>query len=307
MRKRRSSNFLLIVFLFLTINLCVAGSVKFDLVIKNGRLVDGSGNPWFYADLGIIAGKIAKIGWIDTSEAAQWLDAQNLIVAPGFIDVHTHVEGGITRIPTADNFIRMGVTTIVTGAVGLSTGLIYVPGTFAKTDEIIALAKTAAQCKGVYASHIRNEGNEVVAAINEAIQFGERAGLPVEISHFKISSKKLWGQSQLTTSLIQQARERGLQVTVDQYAYPASSTGLETQLPDWVLDGGRDAAMARLREAKQRARARQIRAREKIAAPRRRHSQNDLAAGANFSLLGSRPDSRRLRRRSRYFRRRESD
>ena len=253
MRKRRSSNFLLIVFLFLTINLCVAGSVKFDLVIKNGRLVDGSGNPWFYADLGIIAGKIAKIGWIDTSEAAQWLDAQNLIVAPGFIDVHTHVEGGITRIPTADNFIRMGVTTIVTGAVGLSTGLIYVPGTFAKTDEIITLAKTAAQYKGVYASHIRNEGNEVVAAINEAIQIGERAGLPVEISHFKISSKKLWGQSQLTTSLIQQARERGLQVTVDQYAYPASSTGLETQLPDWVLDGGRDAAMARLRDAKQRA------------------------------------------------------
>jgi len=317
MHNRRRSVFLLAVFLFLTINLCFADSTKFDAVIKNGRVVDGSGNPWFYADLGIIAGKIAKIGWIDTSEAAQWLDAKNLVVAPGFIDVHTHVEGGITRIPTADNFIRMGVTTIVTGncggswlqlgdslraleargisvnlatlighntvrravikdeareptpeelakmqqlveqamrdgAVGLSTGLIYIPGTFAKTDEIIALAKIAAQYKGVYASHIRNEGNEVVAAINEAIQIGERAGLPVEISHFKISSKKLWGQSQLTTSLIQQARERGLQITVDQYAYPASSTGLETQLPDWVLDGGRDAAMARLRDHKQR-------------------------------------------------------
>jgi len=318
MHKRRCSVFMWVVFLFILINFCVAGSVKFDLVIKNGRIVDGSGNPWFYADLGIIAGKVAKIGWIDTSEATQWLDAKNLAVAPGFIDVHTHVEGGISRIPTADNFIRMGVTTIVTGncggswlqigdslraletrglsvnlatlighntvrravmkdearqpsadelakmqqlveqamrdgAVGLSTGLIYIPGTFAKTDEIITLAKTAAQYKGVYASHIRNEGNEVVAAINEAIQIGERAGLPVEISHFKISSKKLWGQSQLTTSLIQQARERGLQVTVDQYAYPASSTGLETQLPDWVLDGGRDAAMARLRDAKQRA------------------------------------------------------
>jgi len=317
MHKRRRSTFLLVVFLFLTINLCFADSTKFDVVIKNGRIVDGSGNPWFYADLGIIAGKIAKIGWIDTSEAAQWLDAKNLIVAPGFIDVHTHIEGGISRIPTADNFIRMGVTTIVTGncggswqqigdslraletrgisvnlatlvghntvrratmkdeardptpdeltnmqqlvdqamrdgAVGLSTGLIYIPGTFAKTDEIIALAKMAAQYKGVYASHIRNEGNEVVAAINEAIQIGEQAGLPVEISHFKISSKKLWGQSQLTTSLVQQARERGLQVTVDQYAYPASSTGLETQLPDWVLDGGRDVAMSRLRDSKQR-------------------------------------------------------
>ncbi len=317
MHNRRRSLFLSIVFLFITIILCVADSTKFDVVIKNGRIVDGSGNPWFYADLGIIAGKIAKIGWIDTSEAAQWLDAKNLVVAPGFIDVHTHVEGGITRIPTADNFLQMGVTTIVTGncggswlqigdslraleargisvnlatlighntvrravlkdearepapdelskmqqlveqamrdgAVGLSTGLIYIPGTFAKTDEIIALAKIASQYKGVYASHIRNEGNEVVAAINEAIQIGEQAGLPVEISHFKISSKKLWGQSQLTTSLIQQARERGLQVTVDQYAYPASSTGLETQLPGWVLDGGREAAMARLRDAKQR-------------------------------------------------------
>lgn len=317
MNKRRRSVLLLMAFLFLTINLCVAGSLKFDLVIKNGRIVDGSGNPWFYADLGIISGKVAKIGWIDTSEAAQWLDARNLIVAPGFIDVHTHVEGGIARIPTADNFIRMGVTTIVTGncggswlqigdslraleargislnlatlvghntvrravmkdearqpsadelakmqqlveqamrdgAVGLSTGLIYIPGTFAKTDEIIALAEMAAQYKGVYASHIRSEGSEVVAAIKEAIEIGEQAGLPVEISHFKISSKKLWGQSEATTGLVQQARERGLQVTVDQYAYPASSTGLETQLPDWVLEGGRDAAMPRLRDARQR-------------------------------------------------------
>ena len=317
MLNRRCSNFLLMVFLFLIINLCFAGSTKFDLVIKNGRLVDGSGNPWFYADLGIIAGKIAKIGWIDTSEAAQWLEAKDLVVAPGFIDVHTHVEGGIARIPTADNFIRMGVTTIVTGncggswlpigdslraletrglsvnlatlighntirraimkdearqpsadeltkmqqlveqamhdgAVGLSTGLIYIPGTFAKTDEIIALAKTAAQDKGVYASHIRSEGSEVVAAIKEAIEVGEQAGLPVQISHFKISSKKLWGQSETTTSLIREARDRGLQVTVDQYAYPASSTGLETQLPDWVLNGGRDAAISRLRDNQQR-------------------------------------------------------
>lgn len=303
--------------LFLLATFIKASATKFDVVIKNGRIVDGSGNPWFYADIGILAGKIAQIGWIDTSEATQWFDAKNLVVAPGFIDVHTHVEGGITRIPTADNFLQMGVTTIVTGncggswlqigdslraleargisvnlatlighntirravmkeearspspeelarmqflveqamragAVGLSTGLIYIPGTFAKTDEIIALAKMAAQYKGVYASHIRNEGNEVVAAINEAIQIGEQAGLPVEISHFKISSKKLWGQSQLTTSLIQQARERGLQITVDQYAYPASSTGLETQLPDWVFDGGRDAAMTRLRDNRQR-------------------------------------------------------
>lgn len=317
MRNRCRSLFLPAVFLFLTINLCFAFSEKFDAVIKNGRIVDGSGNPWFYADLGIIAGKIVKIGSIDTSEATEWIEAKNLVVAPGFIDVHTHAERGITRIPTADNFLQMGVTTIVTGncggswlavgdslraleargisvnlatlvghntlrravmkeeardpspeelakmqqlveqamrdgAVGLSTGLIYIPGTFAKTDEIIALAKVAAQYHGLYASHIRSEGNQVVAAIQEAISIGEQAGLPVEISHFKISSKKLWGKSPMTVSLVREARARGLQVTIDQYAYPASSTGLETQFPDWVLDGGRDSAVVRLRNNKLR-------------------------------------------------------
>jgi N-acyl-D-amino-acid deacylase len=138
------------------------------------------------------------------------------------------------------------------GAVGLSTGLIYIPGTFAKTDEIVALAKVAAKHNGIYASHIRNEGNQVVEAIQEAIYIGEHAGLPVEISHFKISSKKLWGKSQLTTSLVREARAHGLQVTIDQYAYPASSTGLDILLPDRVHDGGREAATARLRDPKQR-------------------------------------------------------
>ncbi|MGH7450139.1 MAG: N-acyl-D-amino-acid deacylase family protein [bacterium] len=299
--------FAIAIFLFAILGL--TSPPQYELVIKNGRIVDGSGNPWFYADIGIIDGRIAKIGRIDTSAAAQVIDAQNLIVAPGFIDVHAHVESGIMRMPAAENFLMMGVTTIVTGncggswlaigdslrsleakgvsinlatlvghntvrravmkdeardpaleelekmvqlveqamrdgAVGLSTGLIYIPGTFAKTDEIVALAKVAAKHDGIYASHIRSEGNEVVAAIKEAILIGETARVRVEISHFKISSKKLWGQSRLTTSLIREARERGLQVTIDQYAYPASSTGLETQLPDWALDGGRDAAMA---------------------------------------------------------------
>ncbi len=310
---------LLGVALFLSTAVSQASASKYELVIKNGRIVDGSGNPWFYADIGIINGRIAKIGRIDTNEAVQVIDAQNLIVAPGFIDVHAHVENGIMRMPTADNFLMMGVTTIVTGncggswpavgdslrsleakgvsinlatlvghntvrravmkdeardpapeelenmaqmveqamrdgAVGLSTGLIYIPGTFAKTDEIIALAKVTAKHNGIYASHIRSEGNEVVAAIKEAILIGETAGLPVEISHFKISSKKLWGQSHVTTSLVREARERGLQVTIDQYAYPASSTGIETQLPDWALDGGREAAITRLHDPKQRER-----------------------------------------------------
>jgi N-acyl-D-amino-acid deacylase len=317
MNRQKHCTLLLGVALLLSATFSPASPSKYELVIKNGRIVDGTGNPWFYADVGIIDGKIAKIGRIDTNEAAQVIDAQNLIVAPGFIDVHAHVENGIMRMPTADNFLMMGVTTIVTGncggswlalgdslrsleakgvsinvatlighntvrraamkeeardpspdelakmqelvgqamrdgAAGLSTGLIYIPGTFAKTDEIVALAKVAAKHDGLYASHIRSEGNDVIAAIKEAILIGETAGLPVEISHFKISSKKLWGQSQVTTSLVREARERGLQVTIDQYAYPASSTGLETQLPDWALDGGREAAIARLRDPKQR-------------------------------------------------------
>ncbi|GBC80948.1 N-acyl-D-glutamate deacylase [bacterium HR10] len=296
-----------------------ATAPAYDLVITNGRIVDGTGNPWFIADIGIRDGRIAAIGRIPSEEAARVLDARGLIVAPGFIDVHTHVEGGILRRPTAENFLRMGVTTVVTGncggswlpigealrrledqglsinlatlvghntvrravmgeearqptpeelermkhlveqamqegAVGLSTGLIYIPGTYAKTEEIIELARVVAQYGGIYASHIRNEGNGVMDAIREAITIGERAGVPVQISHFKVSSKKLWGESRRTVQLVQEARARGLPVTVDQYVYPASSTGLETLLPSWVHDGGRAKAVERLRDPNLRAR-----------------------------------------------------
>jgi len=296
-----------------------AAAPTYDLVIKNGRIVDGTGNPWFIADIGIREGRIAAIGRIRPEEAARVLDAQGLIVAPGFIDVHTHVEGGILRRPTAENFLRMGVTTVVTGncggswlpigdalgrlqeqglsinlatlighnavrravmgedareptpeelermkqlvdramregAVGLSTGLIYIPGTYAKTDEIVELARVVARYGGIYASHIRNEGNGVLEAVREAIAIGERAGIPVQISHFKVSSKKLWGESRRTVQLVYEARARGLPVTVDQYVYPASSTGLETLLPSWVHDGGRAKAVERLRDPKLRER-----------------------------------------------------
>ena len=206
--------------------------------------------------------------------ATRTIDAKGQILAPGFIDVHTHVES-IYSLPAAENFVRMGVTTLVTGncgssttdvgqflgrikdkplavnlatliahgsvrrrrdgprrsrahgeelkqmeavveqgmkdgAVGLSTGLIYVPGTYAKTDEIVALARVAASYGGVYATHMRNEGDKVADAIRESIQIGEQAGLPVEISHFKISNKKLWGQTPMTLGLVREARARGL-------------------------------------------------------------------------------------------------
>ena len=290
----------------------------YDLVITNGRVVDGTGNPWFRADVAVKDGRIARVGRITAAEGHAVVDARNQIIAPGFIDVHAHVEN-IYSQPAAENFVRMGVTSLVTGncgssatdigeflgrireqslavnlatliahgdvrrkvlglearaptpdelnrmealveqgmrdgAVGLSTGLIYVPATYAKTDEVTALARVAARHNGVYATHMRSEGEGVLAAIRESILIGEQAGLPVEISHFKISNKKLWGQTPATIGLVREARARGLQVTVDQYAYTASSTSLDSRLPSWVLEGGREAGKARLADPATRAR-----------------------------------------------------
>jgi N-acyl-D-amino-acid deacylase len=291
----------------------------YDLLFINARIVDGSGNPWFRADVAIKDGRIARIGRVSAAAATRTIDARGQILAPGFIDVHTHVES-IYSLPAAENFVRMGVTTLVTGncgssttdvaeflgrikdkplavnlatliahgsvrrrvigledraptpeelkqmeglveqgmkdgAVGLSTGLIYVPGTYAKTDEIVALARVAAKYDGLYATHMRNEGDKVADAIRESIQIGEQAGLPVEISHFKISNKKLWGQTPMTLGLVRDARARGLVVTVDQYAYTASSTSLDSRLPSWLRAGGLDEAKKRLADKATRERA----------------------------------------------------
>lgn len=287
-----------------------AAEPLYDVVIINGRVVDGTGNPRFRADVAIKDGRIARIGHIDPSQASKTIDARGQIVAPGFIDVHTHVEG-IYSQPEAENFVRMGVTSLVTGncgssatdigqflgrikeqplsvniatliahgsvrsrvmgldnraptpeelqkmeamveqgmmdgAVGLSTGLIYVPGTYAKTDEVVALARVVARHNGLYATHMRNEASQIVEAIRESISVGEEAGLPVEISHFKIASRKLWGKSKITLGLVRKARQRGLAVTVDQYAYTASSTSLDVRLPEWALAGGREEGKKRL-------------------------------------------------------------
>ena len=295
-----------------------AAAPAYDLVIANGRVVDGTGNPWFRADVAIKGGRVARVGRVAPGEARTVIDARGQIVAPGFIDVHAHVEG-IYRQPDAENFVRMGVTTLVSGncgssapdvgeflgrvgetplavnlatlvghgtvrnqvlklenraptaeeqrrmeelveramadgAVGLSTGLIYVPGTYAQTEEVVGLAKAAARGGGVYATHMRSEGEHVREAIRESIEIGEKAGLPVEISHFKISSKRLWGRSPETIQLVRAARARGLQVTVDQYAYAASSTSLDSQLPSWALEGGREEGKKRLADPETRKR-----------------------------------------------------
>lgn len=282
-----------------------------DVIIKNGKIIDGTGNSWFYGDVAVKEGKIVSIGKLSGWKAGKIIDATGLIVAPGFIDVHTHIEDDEVRNPFATNFIYDGVTTVITGncgasnvdlkryfkyldslrlsvnvaslighndvrkevmgrsnrvpteselkkmeliveqamkdgAVGLSTGLIYIPGTYSRTDEIIRLAKITSKYNGVYATHMRDEGDSVVQAIEEAIRIGKEAKLPVEISHFKISGQNNWGKSKVTVPMILKARKEGLDVTIDQYPYTASSTGLSTLLPDDILADGQDSIVARL-------------------------------------------------------------
>ncbi|GAB3033829.1 N-acyl-D-amino-acid deacylase family protein [Spirosoma pulveris] len=291
---------------------------RYDLVIKNGRVVDGTGNPWVYADVAIQNGRIVRVGVVPATDAKQTIDATGLIVAPGFIDVHTHVEGSLEAQPGAPNFIHDGVTTLITGncggssanlrtyfdtlrtqgisvnlgslighntvrmrvmkmafreptareqtemealveqamkdgAVGLSTGLIYTPGTYARTPEVVSLAKVASRYGGVYASHIRNEGQNVKQAVEEAILISREAHIPVEISHFKVASKPLWGKSTETVELVEAARREGLDVTVDQYPYTASSTSLESIVPSWALADGDSAVLNRFRDPVTRA------------------------------------------------------
>jgi N-acyl-D-amino-acid deacylase len=283
-----------------------------DIVIKNGRILDGTGNSWFYGDVAIKNGRIYKIGNLDSLQAIRIIDAKGKIVSPGFIDVHTHIEGEELRTPTAENFILDGVTTVVTGncgasnvdmraylaqidsirlsinvaslighndvrkeimgranriatpeeiermqqlvekamrdgAVGFSTGLIYIPGTYSNTEEVVALARSASKYKGIYASHMRDEGDSVVYAINEALHIGKEAKMPVQISHFKLSGQQNWGRSKETIPMIINARKQGIDVTIDQYPYTASSTGLSTMLPDEILADGQDSIAARLK------------------------------------------------------------
>lgn len=300
-----------LLFLILLMPACVAAQQTADVIIRNGKVIDGTGNSWFYGDVAVKDGKILAIGKLTNYTAPREIDAKKLIVAPGFIDVHGHIEGGLFDQPTADNYIYDGVTTVVTGncgssavnlnrffarvdslhpsinvaslighntvrqqvmrrenrlptaaeqramdslveramqdgAVGLSTGLIYIPGAFANTAEVVSLAKAAGRFNGIYASHIRNEENSAVEAINEAIQVGKEANVPVQISHFKIGGRSNWGKSKITLGLIEQARQEGWDVTIDQYPYTASSTNLGVRLPEWALAGGQDSVKARL-------------------------------------------------------------
>lgn len=295
---------------------------SYDLILAGGRIVDGTGNAWFYGDVAIADGKIAAVGKLNGAQAAKVLDVKGFIVAPGFIDVHTHIERSDLHVPTADNFIFDGVTSVITGncggsrtdlrryffqldsvkmsvnvatlighnsvrnavmgmsqrdptpaeqvdmeemveramrngAVGFSTGLIYTPGTYSKTPEVMALAKAAAKHNGVYASHIRSEGDHVTEAIEEAIDIGRQSDMPVEISHFKVTYKPNWGRSVHTLAQVEKAREEGIDVTIDQYPYVASSTTLNTVLPSWVFSGGTDSLTIRLADPEMRKKIRE--------------------------------------------------
>ncbi|MFN0122241.1 MAG: N-acyl-D-amino-acid deacylase family protein, partial [Blastocatellia bacterium] len=170
---------------------------------------------------------------------------------------HAGMNGDFDRAPSTEELQRMRdlvSQAMRDGAVGFSTGLEYVPGTYGKTDEIVEMAKASAEFGGVYATHMRDEGEFVERSIRESIEIGEKASCPVEISHFKISSRKRWGASIETSKLVEDARARGQQVTVDQYLYPASSTGIGILCPSWIFDGGDEKLKERLADKAVRAR-----------------------------------------------------
>jgi N-acyl-D-amino-acid deacylase len=317
-----------------------------DYIIRNGKIIDGTGNHWQFKNIAIVNNKIAAIGNLTNWKATKEIDAKGLIIAPGFIDVHAHIEGSEVKNPLTTNFIYDGVTTVITGncggsadhmktyfdfidslgvsinvaalmghnnirkqvmgtanrhateeelqkmeaiadkamkegAVGLSTGLIYIPGTFAPTEEVVRLAKVVAQNGGVYASHIRNEEDKVAEAVKEAIAIGREAKLPVEISHFKVNGQNNWGRSDETLNLVKNARLEGIDVTIDQYPYTASSTNLGVLLPDWVLADGQDSILARLKNPKIRAK---VKAHSIDLISRRGLNHFDYAYVANFKV-----------------------
>jgi N-acyl-D-amino-acid deacylase len=281
-----------------------AQQAAFDVLIRNGRVMDGTGNPWIRADIGIAGGRIAAIGRLGTAIASSTIDAADRLVTPGFIDVHSHAGEGLSRpdLRQAQPIVVQGVTTVVInpdgggpvdlnaqraelekggvgpnvallvghgsvrravlgnanraptadelnkmramvrramedGSFGLSSGLFYTPGSFATTEEVIALAQVAGEFGGLYTSHIRDEGNYgdgVVAAVQEVIRIAEEAKIVGIVSHMKALGPDNWGLSMASTMRMEEARARGVQVFADQYPYEASSTSLRAAL----LPGG---------------------------------------------------------------------
>ncbi|MGH2351750.1 MAG: N-acyl-D-amino-acid deacylase family protein, partial [Chloroflexota bacterium] len=320
-----------------------------DVVLAGGLVVDGSGAPAYRADVGIDGGRITAIGDLAAAEAAVRLDAMGCVVAPGFVDPHTHSDLALLLNPEAHSKIRQGVTTEVigncgsspaplvgphaadirsrsggaaqwqpdwdwqtygdyldrlraarpslnvvplaghvtlrsaamgfdyrppspeeltrmqelldealdAGAFGMSSGLMSPPSSYADTEELVALAGTLRRHEAFYFSHIRGEGNTLFRATAEAIEVGERAGVPVQIAHHKAAFRPNWGRMPQVTQLSEWAVDRGVDVRFDVYPYTAGSAGLTQLLPDWAHEGGRQTMLGRLRDPATRARLRE--------------------------------------------------
>ena len=320
-----------------------AGGEAFDTVIVNGHIIDGTGSPWYTADLGIRDGRIAAIGNLAASPRRQTIDAAGRVVAPGFIDMLGQSELTILVDPRLPSKIYQGITTEITGegnsaaplndkiianegdfahfkitpdwrtfrqyfarlerqgiginlasyvgatsarrmvlgdadvqpspeqltamrtlvrqamqdgAVGLSSALQYAPAPYAKTEELIALANEAAQYGGIYATHMRSEGDGETAAIEEAVRIGREAHIPVEIWHLKAAGKDNWGKMPQIVAQIEAARASGVDVSANTYAYPAWFNSFSAFVPPWAHDGGNAALIERLKDPATRARIR---------------------------------------------------
>lgn len=327
----------------------------FDLVIKNGLIVDGTGKPGFRADVGIMGDRIAQIGELDAS-GERILDAEDCVVAPGFIDMHSHTDASVIKNRTCESKLTQGVTTEVSGncgyssapfggkqndaeeetewlkeqgiadhwrtmgefldaldkvpmsinfvtfaghatirafamgyddreptdeelaemrrlaaesvrdgAYGVSSGLIYPPACFAKTEELIELCQATAQYGSIYATHMRSEAEHLLEGVAEALRIGREGGVGVQISHHKACGAKNWGMVNQSLAMIDAARAEGVDVWADQYPYVATATTLGIMVPQWVHDGGRDAMLARLRDPDQRGKIREVMLREMTA------------------------------------------
>ncbi|HUR36645.1 MAG TPA: D-aminoacylase [Terriglobales bacterium] len=314
---------------------------NFDVLIRNGKVVDGTGNPFIYADVGIVGDRIVFVGRAaKDAKAKRVIDATGLVVAPGFIDMLGQSEDNLLIDKGAVSKLTQGITTEITGeggsiaplngrliadnkdwsehykitidwqsldeyfrrlekqgsginlatfvgatqvrrmvvgdedraptadelktmkelvddamqegAVGLSTSLIYAPAFYAKTEELIELARSAQKYGGIYISHIRNEGTEEMQALEEAFRIGREANIPVEIYHLKVSGQKNWGDMAKVVAKIEEARANGVDVTADQYPYVASATSLGASIPPEFHAGGREAFIGRLKDPEQR-------------------------------------------------------
>lgn len=301
-------------FLFLILFLvssAIAAQENFDLILAGGRIIDGSGNPWYEADVGIRGERVVAIGDLSSAIADRTINANGLVVSPGFIDPHTHALRGIFDVPNAESSLLQGVTTLTEGndgsspypidehyraiaekkispnwavfvgqgtirelvignddraasptelqqmkdmvaqamqqgALGISTGLFYVPGSFTPTEEVIELSKVAAQYKGIYISHMREEAAQLLDSVAETIRIGEEANIPVQITHHKVIGVENWGSSIDSLRMVDEARARGIDVTIDQYPYTASQTGITALIPQWAQEGGEERMFARI-------------------------------------------------------------